>query len=63
MTKTITQIYEIQSSEEAEIVINAGVDTAGSVILSEENWKLPAIGTLQRNLLTNHKYRLFLQAA
>jgi len=37
------QIYEIQDPREAEAVIELGVDRIGSVILSEENWKMPAI--------------------
>jgi phosphoribosylanthranilate isomerase len=37
------QIYEIQDPREAEAVIELGVDRIGSVILSEENWKVPAI--------------------
>jgi phosphoribosylanthranilate isomerase len=37
------QIYEIQDPQEAEAVIELGVDRIGSVILSEENWKVPAI--------------------
>ena len=37
------QIYEIQDAREAEAVIGLGVDRVGSVILSEERWKVPAI--------------------
>lgn len=37
------QIYEIQDPHEAEAVIELGVDRIGSVILSEEKWKVPAI--------------------
>ena len=37
------QIYEIQNSQEAEAVIELGVDRIGSVILSEQRWKVPAI--------------------
>jgi phosphoribosylanthranilate isomerase len=37
------QIYEIQDSREADAVIGLGVDRIGSVILSEEKWKVPAI--------------------
>ena len=43
MTKIAVQIYEIQGPREAEAVIELGVDRIGSVILSEENWKVPAI--------------------
>lgn len=39
----ITQIYEIQSSEEVEPLCNMGVDHIGSVILSPEDWRQPAI--------------------
>jgi phosphoribosylanthranilate isomerase len=37
------QIYEIQNPREAEAVIDLGVDRIGSVILSVEEWKVPAI--------------------
>ena len=43
MTKIAVQIYEIQDPGEAEAVIELGVDRIGSVVLSEENWKVPAI--------------------
>jgi phosphoribosylanthranilate isomerase len=37
----IVQIYEIQTAQEAERCIEAGVDHIGSVILSERDWRLP----------------------
>ena len=37
------QIYEIQTPEEAEKVIELGVQNVGSVILSDSSWKLPEI--------------------
>ncbi|NVM21924.1 MAG: hypothetical protein HWN68_09120 [Desulfobacterales bacterium] len=43
MTRIKVQIYEIQDPSEAEEVIELGVDRIGSVILSEENWKVPAV--------------------
>lgn len=43
MTTIIVQIYEIQDPREAEKMIDLGVDHLGSVILSEENWKVPSI--------------------
>ena len=43
MARIAVQIYEIQSPHEAEAIIELGVDRIGSVILSEENWKVPAI--------------------
>jgi phosphoribosylanthranilate isomerase len=43
MARIAVQIYEIQGPREAEAVIELGVDRIGSVILSEENWKVPAI--------------------
>ena len=39
----IVQIYEIQTPEEAEKCIEAGVDHIGSVIQSKERWRLPEI--------------------
>jgi phosphoribosylanthranilate isomerase len=43
MARIAVQIYEIQGPKEAEAVIELGVDRIGSVILSEENWKVPAV--------------------
>jgi phosphoribosylanthranilate isomerase len=43
IARITVQIYEIQDPWEAEAVIELGVDRIGSVILSEENWKVPAI--------------------
>jgi phosphoribosylanthranilate isomerase len=43
MLSIIVQIYEIQDAREAEAVMGLGVDRIGSVILSEEKWKVPAI--------------------
>jgi phosphoribosylanthranilate isomerase len=43
MRRIAVQIYEIQDSREAEAVIELGVDRVGSVILSEEHWKVPDI--------------------
>ena len=37
MNKLIVQIYEIQTPAEAELMIEAGVDHIGGVILSEEH--------------------------
>ena len=39
----IVQIYEIQTPEEAEECIELGVDHVGSVLLSPEQWKQPAL--------------------
>lgn len=35
----IVQIYEIQTSQEAEKCLEAGVDRLGSVVLSEDEWR------------------------
>ena len=43
MKKIIIQIYEVQNPEEAEKLIQIGVDHIGSVILSEADWKIPEI--------------------
>jgi phosphoribosylanthranilate isomerase len=43
MRRITVQMYEIQHSREAEAVIELGVDRVGSVILSEEHWKVPDI--------------------
>jgi phosphoribosylanthranilate isomerase len=42
-SKIIVQIYEIQEPREAEVVCNLGVDRLGSVLLSDERWKVPSI--------------------
>ena len=39
----IVQIYEIQTPREAEKCIEAGVDHLGSVILSQDEWRLPLL--------------------
>ncbi len=43
MIKIITQIYEVQTPSEAENLISLGVDYIGSVIVSQELWKVPLI--------------------
>jgi phosphoribosylanthranilate isomerase len=43
LSRLIIQIYEIQTPQEAEAVIALGVDRIGSVVLSEENWRAPAL--------------------
>jgi phosphoribosylanthranilate isomerase len=39
----IVQIYEIQEPEEAALMVECGVDHVGGVILSPEDWKIPAL--------------------
>jgi phosphoribosylanthranilate isomerase len=39
----IIQIYEIQEPSEAQKCIELGVDHIGSVLLSEEGWRVPSI--------------------
>ncbi|MBF0226428.1 MAG: hypothetical protein HQK76_13315 [Desulfobacterales bacterium] len=43
MNKLIVQIYEVQDPFEAEKLIELGVDYIGSVVLSETDWKIPAL--------------------
>jgi phosphoribosylanthranilate isomerase len=43
MKKIITQIYEIQDPYQAEAMVELGIDNIGSVILSEDNWKVAQI--------------------
>ena len=43
MPKTIIQIYEIQTPDEAENMLSIGVDHIGSVLLDEDQWKDKAI--------------------
>jgi len=39
MKKIIIQIYEVQDPQQAEVLINIGVDHIGSVIVSETDWQ------------------------
>ena len=43
MKKIIIQIYEVQNSDEAQTLIEIGVDHIGSVVLSEADWKIPSL--------------------
>lgn len=43
MKDTIVQIYEIQTPHEAEEMINMGVDHIGSVLLSQDSWKVSSV--------------------
>ena len=43
MQRIIVQIYEVQTSVEAEALIELDVDHIGSVVVSEERWKLPQL--------------------
>lgn len=43
MENIITQIYEVQKPAEAKRLIELGVDHIGSVIVSEDSWKVPLI--------------------
>ncbi|ABW68163.1 phosphoribosylanthranilate isomerase [Desulfosudis oleivorans] len=40
MKKIVVQIYEVQTPDEAESLINGGVDHLGSVVLDPERWKV-----------------------
>jgi phosphoribosylanthranilate isomerase len=44
----IVQIYEIQTPEDAEKCIELGVDNIGSVLLSQDTWRIPALRELIR---------------
>jgi phosphoribosylanthranilate isomerase len=48
MKRIIVQLYEIQDPHEAERLIGLGVDRIGSVILSAEAWKVPAVRDVVR---------------
>ena len=43
MQRIIVQIYEVQTPPEAEALIELDVDHIGSVVVSEEDWKLPQL--------------------
>jgi phosphoribosylanthranilate isomerase len=43
MNKIIVQIYEVQTPSEAEKLTALGVDHIGSVVVSQEAWKIPLI--------------------
>lgn len=48
MKRIIVQLYEIQDPHEAEKLVELGVDRIGSVILSAEAWKVPALRDVVR---------------
>jgi len=43
MGQLITQIYEIQTPDEARLMADCGVDHIGSVVLSGADWKQPVV--------------------
>ncbi len=43
MVRMIIQIYEIQEPKEAALMVECGVDHIGGVILSPEEWRIPAL--------------------
>jgi len=43
MKRTLVQIYEVQTPQEAEALVALGVDHIGSVILSRTAWRQPVI--------------------
>lgn len=43
MLRIISQIYEIQTPAEAEMMVAAGVDHVGSVVVSAKQWRQPEI--------------------
>ena len=44
----IVQIYEIQTPDEAALMADCGVDHIGGVILSSDDWKIPALSASVR---------------
>ena len=50
MENIITQIYEVQSPDEAMQLIELGVDHIGSVIISEDSWRAPVIKETIENI-------------
>lgn len=50
MNYPIIQVYEIQDPHEAEEMVALGVEHVGSVILSEEEWRLPAVRDVVRTV-------------
>jgi phosphoribosylanthranilate isomerase len=48
MKRIIVQLYEIQDPRDAERLIGLGVDRIGSVLLSAESWKVPAVRDVVR---------------
>ena len=47
----IIQIYEIQEPKEAALMVECGVDHIGGVILSPEEWRIPALKDSVRVIL------------
>ncbi len=59
VTKIIIQVYEIQTPSEAEEMIALGVDHIGSVLVSQDDWKLQAVReTIQMSAGTGVKSSL-----
>jgi len=50
MKKIVIQIYEVQDPAEAQALIALGVDHVGSVIVSENEWKISAVKDTIRNV-------------
>jgi phosphoribosylanthranilate isomerase len=50
MKKIITQIYEVQTPDEAEELIGIGVEHIGSVLVSQANWKIRSIKETIKNI-------------
>ena len=48
MQPIITQVYEIQTAAEAEESIELGIDHVGTVLVSKEQWKQPALSDTRR---------------
>lgn len=54
MKPILVQIYEIQEPREAEALLGLGVDHMGSVLLSREGWKVPAVREVTALLAAEH---------
>lgn len=58
--RLITQIYEIQTPDEARLCADCGVDHIGSVVLSAKDWRQPAIYETIQAAAANAKSSLIL---
>src|SRR6056297_726038 len=59
--RLITQIYEIQTPDEARLCADCGVDHIGSVVISENDWQQPAVyETIRAVAAANAKSSLIL---
>jgi phosphoribosylanthranilate isomerase len=53
MPRCLVQIYEVQRPDEAEALVEAGVDHIGTVLLGEGDWCQPSVKTVMEAIRTS----------